>query len=431
MRSPSRERRRQRHHHHPENWTLTNKKKTQTEAGNYLISIRHTHSIYLIDGKTGAILWTLGGKGNTFKELATPDGLPRPSASLLSMAWQHHARWVPGTGETEMTVFDNRNKETTHGECTAEAGTCSRALHVRLDTTASPPTAQILREYLHPARLQAQSQGSVQPLGGDGNGGFDRVFIGWGRCPTFTEHDAATGEVLLDVQFSPWHSEEVPDALDNYRAFRQDWVGMPWWNPAVQLRDGEGGTLEVYVSWNGATEVREWVVKGLVGRQLRVRMDDDEDEGGGDMSESLEVMARSRRTGFETMMTVSPFGLRYLWVEALDAQGKILGRTEILDFEKANVTILPYESQGGPVVTVLKRKWPLLAGVAAGIVLFVMGGRVFWQRCARDYNPLEAEDFDDEVGSDLDIESVLELDLFDDDAGHEAWRDYSPKLAVR
>ncbi|KAF3771378.1 hypothetical protein M406DRAFT_228104, partial [Cryphonectria parasitica EP155] len=295
----------------------------KTQDGNYLISIRHLHSIYLINGKTGDIMWTLGGKRNIFKELPSPDGYDEPLAPLLTMGWQHHARWVPNTNETEMTFFDNHHKITTHGEC--RPGQCSRGLHIRIDDTVSPPTAQILREWFHPSQLQAQSQGSVQPLSVTEDGSFDRVFIGWGRCPTFTEHDAVTGEAVMDVQFSPWHSEEIPDALDNYRAYKQDWVGKPWWTPSVVLREGElgeEGELEVYVSWNGATEVRNWTVKGLVGRdEIDVRKGE----------QSLEILASSRRTGFETRMTVNRTALQYLWAEALDGQGNILGSTETLN----------------------------------------------------------------------------------------------------
>lgn len=219
----------------------------KTQAGNYLISARHMHSIYLISGTTGDILWTLGGKTNQFTEL---DPVSNPSGdALLTFAWQHHARFLPNTNDTELTFFDNHALTTTQ-HCKHD---CSRGLHVRLDTAAL--TAQIVTEYLHPQSLQAQSQGSVQPLA-DGN-----VFVGWGRCPSFTEH-TADGEAVMEVQFSPWHTRTNEIALDNYRAYRGDWHATPEWNPDVVARteeDGEdAGEVKVYVSWNGATEVRYW-----------------------------------------------------------------------------------------------------------------------------------------------------------------------------
>ncbi|KAJ0424776.1 ASST-domain-containing protein [Aspergillus carlsbadensis] len=328
----------------------------KTQAGNYLISIRHTHSIHLIDGDSGRMIWTLGGAQNDFVEVQ-PSNAPNSSSAehqqqpLLTMAWQHHARFVTGTNESQMTFFDNHVKTTTHGECRTN---CSRGLHVALDTAAYPPTAQILREFSHPVHLQAQSQGSVQPLasapapsppggsGSDSGAALTNVFIGWGRCPSFTEH-TAWGETVLDVQFSPWHSADIPDALDNYRAYKMDWVATPWWDPAIALAwrqgsesEGEGqseetngtntGTLVVYVSWNGATEVVGWVVRGRRSPAVDM-MNSDGDEEDEDV-----LLAASPRTGFETELTISyAEEYRYLWAEALDSSGNTLRSSEIVD----------------------------------------------------------------------------------------------------
>ncbi|KAL4923159.1 ASST-domain-containing protein [Aspergillus undulatus] len=328
----------------------------KTQAGNYLISIRHTHSIYLIDGQTGAIIWTLGGARNNFIELpmapalASPSpGQPqRPAQPLLTMAWQHHARFVPDTNESQLTLFDNHVKFTTHGECSTN---CSRGLHIAINTTATPPTAQILHEFQHPANLQAQSQGSVQVLAPPPSGSVPEldlgsVFIGWGRCPAFTEH-TASGETVLDVQFSPWHSEDIPDALDNYRAYKMDWVAEPWWDPTIAVaewRDGNGTrTLVVYASWNGATEVDSWVVRGSV--SVRNGNDDDnEDDQHIDGGDEV-LLTTSLRTGFETKLTIANyaggypdgFHYRYLWAQALDAQGNILRSSEAVDLNTASI----------------------------------------------------------------------------------------------
>ncbi|KAL4989660.1 ASST-domain-containing protein [Aspergillus falconensis] len=292
----------------------------KTQAGNYLISIRHTHSIHLIDGQTGAIIWTLGGRHNDFIEQPAAS----PGQPLHTIAWQHHARFVPGTNESQLTLFDNHVKVTTHGECTTN---CSRGLHIAINTTATPPTAQLLHQFLHPTNLQAQSQGSVQPLTPSGTD-LGNVFIGWGRCPTFTEHNLS-GETVLDVQFSPWHSDNIPDALDNYRAYKMDWVATPWWDPAIALRQGANGTLVVYVSWNGATEVRSWAIRGS-----------NYSEGGN--ADGL-VLAMSKRTGFETRLTVAENEgqYRYLWADALDARGNVLRSSEVVDL---NITGIPNDS---------------------------------------------------------------------------------------
>lgn len=370
----------------------------------------------LISGTTGEILWVLGGKSNTFTEL--PPTI-NASAPLLTMRYQHHARFVPGTSETELTLFDNHIKRTSHGLCTR--GTCSRGLHVRIDSEAQ--TVQILHEYLHPSQLQAQSQGSLQALMGE-NSKMENVFIGWGRCPSFTQHDAETGETLLDVQISPWHSELIVDALDNYRAYRMNWTATPLWDPAVQLVETREGDLEVYVSWNGATEVREWAVRGMVSKSVPLR------ENGG---EKEQLLARSRRTGFETKLTVGRFGLRALWVEALDGEGAVLRASEKLDFVNGNVTILPWEEEkvvdvkesagGGWVSTLLG-----VSGALVGAAVVWVGGKALWKRYQTYYQLLEEEDSDfDESDSDVDIEmdaayaSGLDMDV------PEPWQDFAPR----
>ncbi|KAL3471185.1 ASST-domain-containing protein [Aspergillus californicus] len=291
----------------------------KTQAGNYLISVRHTHSIHLIDGQTGDIIWSLGGVFNNFIEQRPTANLSWPALPLLTMAWQHHARFVPGTNETQLTFFDNHAKVTTHGECDSQ---CSRGLHISINTTVTPPTAQLLNQFYHPMNLQAQSQGSVQPLTPSMEG-LGNVFIGWGRCPSFTEH-TPSGETVLNVQFSPWHSADIPDALDNYRAYKMNWAATPWWDPAIALKQGVNGTLAIYMSWNGATEVAEWVVRGSV-----------------DNSTESTILATSRRTGFETKLTIGSYDGQYLWADAVDANGNVLRWSEIVDL---NVTKLSNDS---------------------------------------------------------------------------------------
>jgi hypothetical protein len=56
------------------------------ELGNYLISARYTHAIYYISGSTNKVIWTLGGKNNTFMDVSP--------ISPLNFAWQHDARFV-------------------------------------------------------------------------------------------------------------------------------------------------------------------------------------------------------------------------------------------------------------------------------------------------------------------------------------------------
>lgn len=170
----------------------------------------------------------------------------------------------------------------------------------------------------------------MQPLA-PSDSDLGSVFIGWGRCPTFTEHNSA-GKTVLDVQFSPWHSDDIPDALDNYRAYKMDWVATPWWDPAIAVRQDANGTLVVYASWNGATEVASWAIRGT-------------NHSEGDNAKGL-VLATSQRAGFETRLKIAEdeAHYRYLWAEALDAQGNILRSSEVVDFTVTEILSDSYSS---------------------------------------------------------------------------------------
>jgi hypothetical protein len=77
------------------------------ELGNYLVSARYTHSITYVDGRTGEVIWVLGGKRNMFMDLS--------NGSAINFAWQHDARIVSPelfpqiyTPPTEQTGYSTR-----------------------------------------------------------------------------------------------------------------------------------------------------------------------------------------------------------------------------------------------------------------------------------------------------------------------------------
>jgi hypothetical protein len=100
-------------HEDPFDWFHMNSIQ-KDELGNYLVSARYTHSIYYIDGKTGEVIWVLGGKRNVFMDLS--------NGTALNFAWQHDARFVspelvahtyvappeqPGYSTRLLSLFDN------------------------------------------------------------------------------------------------------------------------------------------------------------------------------------------------------------------------------------------------------------------------------------------------------------------------------------
>jgi Arylsulfotransferase (ASST) len=232
--------------------------------GNYVISARNTWAVYEIDGKTGKVLWRLGGKRSSFT-----------MGEGTKFAWQHDARFqADGT----LTVFDD--------EGAPPEAPVSRAIRLKLDTKAHAAT--LVQADSVPGVLTA-SQGNVQQLpNGD-------LFVGWGAVPRYTEFDAQ-GHVVYDATFSAGD--------DSYRDYRFPWVGMPTTQPAIAV--AKDGT--VYASWNGATRVAGWRVVA------------------GPSAEDLHEVGSAPKTGFETSLTATTVE-PYVAVQALDARGDVLGQS--------------------------------------------------------------------------------------------------------
>jgi hypothetical protein len=102
---------------------------------------------------------------------------------------------------------------------------------------------------LRAAEHIAKSQGNFKRLAG---GNF---VLGWGNNAYWSEH--------LDDRTTVFHGSLGLENAMNYRAYKFDnWVGLPLTKPALWTysRTGHGDDEEMilYVSWNGATEVRRW-----------------------------------------------------------------------------------------------------------------------------------------------------------------------------
>lgn len=237
--------------------------------GDLIVSSRNAWTVYKIGRHDGAIRWRLGGKKSDFT-----------IGTGARFYWQHHPRTH---GTDLLTLFDN-------GSSPAEEPQ-SRGLLLRLDTAGKRVTLE--RAYTNPARLLADNQGSVQLLPDN------RVFVGWGAEPYFTEYDA-DGSILLNGQ--------LPVGDQSYRAFTADWAGFPTDRPAVVATANPARGSAVYVSWNGATEVATWEVLA------------------GSKESSMAVVASQPRSGFETVISANSTG-PYFAVTAHDAAGKLLGQS--------------------------------------------------------------------------------------------------------
>jgi Arylsulfotransferase (ASST) len=238
--------------------------------GTLLVSARNTHAIYAIDRATGELRWRLGGKHS---DIAMDPG--------AAFKWQHDAQSLGGN---RISLFDN-NASTT-------GGGPSRALILDVDPVTR--TATVVGETRHPDGVSAGTQGNTQLLPGGG------LFVGWGSEGRLTEFSAG-GDVVFDATFAP---------ADSYRAYRFEWDGQPTEPPDVVVTpvDDRARQLDVAVSWNGATEVATWRVLA------------------GDDAEELEPVAEVGKDGFETIIRIERAAV--VAVEALDATGKVLDRSE-------------------------------------------------------------------------------------------------------
>jgi Arylsulfotransferase (ASST) len=242
--------------------------------GDVLISARSTWAAYELDAGDGRILWRLGGKKSSF---ALPAG--------SEPAWQHDARLQP---DGTVTLFDNGSLPRVHAQ--------SRGERFALDRRRR--TATLVHTYTHPLTpLLSDSQGNMQTLG-SGN-----VVIGWGATPTVSEL-TPDGELAYDAH--------LPPDMSSYRAFRFPWSGRPRTAPSVSARVlATEDQTAVFVSWNGATDVALWRV--LAGPDRR----------------SLRARAIARDAAFESEITYpdtySEHKVEYVAVQALDANGKVLG----------------------------------------------------------------------------------------------------------
>ncbi|XKH54796.1 arylsulfotransferase family protein [Citricoccus nitrophenolicus] len=259
---------------------------TEDDDGSLLVSARHTNAVYKLERATGAVEWTLGGSASDFEMGEGAD-----------FTWQHDAHRSP---DGTLTLLDNHS----HGGSDDES---SRGLRLALDGDAM--TAEVATEYLPPADRVASSMANAQQLA-NGN-----MLVGWGARPHYSEYTPG-GELIYDVcHGDECRGDEFEGGGGSYRAYKFAWEGHPATVPDVAVQDGgeehDGGPV-AFVSWNGATEVARW------------RLMAGEDES------SATEQAVVDREGFETAIPIPDDAaeLPYAVVEALDAEGTVLGAAQ-------------------------------------------------------------------------------------------------------
>ncbi len=228
-----------------------------------ILSARQTSAVYRISKTTGQVDWRLGGKKSDFR-----------MGTGTQFALQHDARVQP---DGTIRILDNSSEE---------QGKRSRSIVLRLDRQAKTAT-RVADVRLPGEKLFAATQANSQRLPDGG------LLIGWGSQGRGTEF-GPDGKIRFDV--------DLPAGYDNYRYYRMPWQGRPTSPPKARAKAAPNGATNVWVSWNGATEVARWQVLGPDGT----------------------VIGDQVWTNFETWIRVPgrPGSVR---VRALDAQGKVLG----------------------------------------------------------------------------------------------------------
>lgn len=239
------------------------------EDGNLIVTARSSQAVYKIDRSTGEVLWKLGGGASTL---------------VLGVGarcnWPHDAH---PTGAGVYRIFDN-------GANVGMEGYESRVVWIHADPARGVATH--VRQITHPEHLSSSVEGNAQGLP-NGN-----TLVGWGRAGRISEF-SADGELLFDAM--------TPDGngWTTYRVFRHEWHGRPVTPPEAVL-DGD----QVHAVWNGATGVARWRLLAGPGE------------------DALREAGVVEWDGFQTPMKL-PAGTSACRVEALDADGRVIGRSPI------------------------------------------------------------------------------------------------------
>lgn len=241
-------------------------------------------------------------------------------ANGTKFCFQHHARWLEQEGDVEViSLYDNSAHGTEHGDGSeVHTAPTSSGKILRLNTTAW--TADLVGGYFPPDDLRSKSQGSTQVLRG-GN-----VVVGWGSEGAVTEFKS-DGTPIFHAYMD---SGDLGVGVENYRAFRYNWTGLPNEVPAiVALENDEGVTA--YVSWNGDTETVAWRFYAV------------SDEYG-----SREFLGEVPRTSFETSLQIKGNKVKTVLADSIDAHGKVLTTTGQVKTEVEILQIKPKASEAVP-----------------------------------------------------------------------------------
>ncbi|KAK5172364.1 uncharacterized protein LTR77_004003 [Saxophila tyrrhenica] len=310
--------------------------------GNYLLSGRHTDSIYKISCKDRSIIWRLGG----LRSSLAMDG--------FNFSRQHHARFMDENSGKTLISFLNNAADSHH-----ETSATSAAYLVQVNENEN--MASLVKQWPRPDGKLGFYRGNVQLLD-NGN-----VFVHWGDNGYTTEFDSE-GNVLQEAHLVPSH-------LGTYRAYKFDFKATPSEPVAIRCSyaaaEKENNVTVCHVSWNGATEFAFWELFAS--------------------DETAEPLVRGARTGFETVLVAN--GLHgSVYACAIAANTTTLGTSQPYHLDRTEnsqpTTSTMAHAVQSPSQVDAQISWPsssesqdwhssaiFMIGVVFGLLLMNMGAR--------------------------------------------------------
>ncbi|KAJ5722793.1 hypothetical protein N7488_000828 [Penicillium malachiteum] len=252
----------------------------KNDAGDYIISMRFTNTIYGISGQDGSIMWRLGGSESDFDQDFT-------------FHKQHDVKFISSNETMHVISLMNNGADEEQAD-----ERISAALYATLDMTTME--ARVIKRIERPDGGLTRLRGNVQQLPNQ------NTFVGWSQQGYHSEH-APNGDLLMWAKFAS-------DRFSSYRSYKFDWIGRPTDPPdvvsSVYGTNREDVLTIIHVSWNGATDIAGW--------NFYARSYEDGDKV---------FIGYTAKTDFETMYLADGY-MDWVSVEAVDKDGNALGESE-------------------------------------------------------------------------------------------------------
>ncbi|KAJ5752976.1 hypothetical protein N7520_009893 [Penicillium odoratum] len=307
----------------------------KNQYGDYMLSARHTSTIYLISGRDGHIIWRLGGKKNNFDK-------------DFNFFGQHDARFI-SVNETNYVISLMQN-----GAIDLDVQQpVSSAMYVNLDVVNMKAT--LLHQYMRPDGGSTERRGNMQTLPNT------NVFNGWAARSYISEY-SADGRLLMEAKF-------ISERFDTYRSYKFPWIGRPLYPPTLLSEsygvNGSEISTAFHVSWNGATDIAYWRFFAQA-----------------NSTSNRTEIGVVQKDGFETSFIARGF-MDWVSVEALDSNMEVMGVSPNLRTPSPKYwtgETLP-EADDPEAFLVIHTEAPAKQDISAMIGLFIAGlfsGVLIW-----------------------------------------------------